>query len=107
MKIYHVTNRSNLKSILKGGLDPKRAKGKRKAVWGVVVSRVEWALVHVLTKPWNKDATLADLVVIEISLPKANLRRYKSTIWFTKDVKSVPVTVDMVKPASSFGKVGS
>ena len=106
MKIYHVTHRRNLKSILANGLDPKLAKGKRKSVWGVVKSRVEWALVHVLAKPWNADAKLSDLVVIEITLPKASLRRYKTAIWYTAEtVGSVKVTMKMVAEGTSFGKV--
>lgn len=104
MKIYHVTHKRNLPSILKMGLDPQRAKNTRKAVWGVVKTRVAWALVHVLSKPWNANASLSDLVVIEIELPKAKVRRYKPTIWFTTpDVGCVAVTEKMILNPADFG----
>lgn len=105
MKIYHITRRENLTSILAGGLDPQRAKGVRKSVWGVTPGHVAWALIHVLSKPWNADAALNDLVVIEINLPRSKVRRYQRKIWYTIGTECVPVTADMVKDAAEFGKV--
>lgn len=105
MKIYHVTTRDNLPSILQRGLDPGMSRGKRKSVWGVVRSRVEWAIVHVLAKPWNSDAKLSDLVVIELTLPKKDVRRYKPTIWRTVEgLGCVPVTPSMLMAADDFGR---
>jgi hypothetical protein len=103
MKLYHVTHRKNLPSILARGLDPLRAKGVRKAVWGVVRTRVAWAIIHVLGKPWHKNATLGDLVVIEIQLPRRDVRRYKSGIWYTS--QNVSVKPGQVIEAGLFGKV--
>jgi len=107
MTIYHVTRRENLASILADGLDPSRAKGVRKSVWGVVKSRTPWAIIHVLSKPWNRGATLADLVVIELTLPRRSVRRYQTAIWFTVEgLGNVPVTPDMIRDPADFGKVG-
>ena len=106
MKLYHITRRENLDSILSSGLDPQRAKGVRKSVWGVTPGHVAWALIHVLAKPWNKGATLSDLVVIELTLSRSQVRRYQRKIYYTTaSVVSVPVTADMVIDASEFGKV--
>lgn len=106
MKLYHVTHRDNLPSILANGLDPSLAKNRRKSVWGVVRSRAAWAIVHVLAKPWNAEARISDLVVIEVSLPKSEVRRYKTGVWYTVEGRGpVAVTHEMVRPASHFGKV--
>lgn len=108
MKLYHVTRRENLASILANGLDPKLAKGVRKSVWGVVKTRAAWAIIHVLAKPWNAGATLADLVVIEMTLPRAGVRRYQTAIWYTlPGGTTIPVTPEMVKDAAQFGRVGN
>jgi hypothetical protein len=107
MTLYHVTARTNLPSILANGLDPSRAKGKRKSVWGVVGTRVAWAIVHVLSKPWNKGLSLDDLVVIRISLPKRSVRRYQTAIWYTVEgLGCIPVTEDMILDPAIFGRVG-
>lgn len=108
MKIYHVTRRENLASILVNGLDPALAKSIRKSVWGVTRGQVTWALIHVLAKPWNADATLADLVVIEIDLPRSQVRRYQRSIWYTLPGSgAVAVTAEQVKDAAIFGRVGN
>lgn len=108
VKLYHVTHKSNLESILAGGLDPAKAKGLRKSVWGVVRTRAAWAIVHVLSKPWNAGATLEDVVVIELRLPKKAVRRYHVGIWHTAPGTGViPVTANMVKDAAQFGRVGN
>ena len=105
MKLYHVTRRDNLPSILADGLDPERARGKRKSVWGVTAGQVQWALVHVLAKPWNRDARLSDLVVIELSLPRSAVRRYHRTIWYTVPGHgSIPVTEAMLRDPADYGK---
>lgn len=106
MKLYHITARKNLKSILRTGLDPQRARGVRKSVWGVTPGHVAWALIHVLAKPWNKGAALSDLVVIEMTLPRSQVRRYQRKIWYTVEtVECVPVSASMVLDAAEFGKV--
>jgi hypothetical protein len=105
MKLYHVTRKTNLDSILANGLDPAKAKMRRKSVWAVVKSRAPWAIVHVMSKPWNRDAKLSDLIVIEITIPKAKVRRHATAIYYTcPEVGSIPVTAEMVKPAADFGK---
>src|SRR5687768_7355027 len=69
MKLFHVTLASNLPSILQHGISPEfcNPSRARKASWFVRASTVEWAIVHVLSKPQNVRATLADLVVLEIN----------------------------------------
>ena len=106
MTLYHVTRRENLDSILRDGLDPSKAKGKRKSVWGVVGTRVAWAIVHVQSKPWNRGVTLDDLVVIRLTLPRTSVRRYHVGVWHTVEgLGSVPVTPEMVLDPADFGKV--
>lgn len=96
MTLHHVTNRRNLRSILRTGLDPSRAIGRRKAVWGVTESRVGWAIVHTLSKPRDRNARLSDIVVIRFTIARARARRFGKGVWY------VPATIP-IDPADVIG----
>lgn len=65
---YHITANSNLDSINAIGLDPKRATQKRVAVWMVTKSKIEWALIHTMSKARAAGLTLEDFTVLEITM---------------------------------------
>ena len=104
--LYHVTNRKNLASILQNGLDPKKARMKRKSVWGVTRSRIAWAIIHVMAKPWNRSASIGDMAVIRFSISRNKIRRYKKSIWYTiEGIGRIPITNDNLIEAVGLGKV--
>ena len=88
MKLYHVTDKANLDSINTNGLLKDRAVNKRKAVWAVTSSAVAWALLHTLNKPRAKGRTIADHVVIELSIPNSWTRGFhtRRIHWIPRDV---------------------
>lgn len=45
--LYHWTHYENLPSILRVGIRPDRATGKRKRVWACTFKRIHWANEHV------------------------------------------------------------
>jgi hypothetical protein len=80
----------------------------RKSVWGVVRSKVAWAVVHVLSKRRNAGLSLDDVVVIELTISRSAVRRYNRGVWYTKEhVGRLPVSEAMLLQPSQFGKVGA
>jgi hypothetical protein len=100
---YHVTHKDAVASILRTGIDPVYAVSpKRKAVWMVAQSKVEWAIVHVLGKPRNRGATLDDLRVLEVRVHHSGTTRYRTGTRYTSRV--VPARkIHRVRLATEFG----
>jgi hypothetical protein len=87
MKLYHVTDKANLDSINLNGLLKDRAVNKRRAVWAVTRSAVEWAIIHTLQKKRAKGRTLADHVVIELNIPDAWTKRHCRRVhWIPRNI---------------------
>lgn len=84
--LWHVTTVDKLASIRRGGLDPARSKGKRKAVWLVPGRLRAWAVAHVLRR---HKADLEWICLIPVRVPRAWLRRHKGGTYYTDRV--VPV----------------
>ena len=78
IRLTHVTNASNIPSILKEGLDPKYATMRRAAVWTVLASQTQWSLFHCLSKKRNKGLSSADMVEIIISVPRSWVKKHGS-----------------------------
>lgn len=49
-RFYHITPITNVDSIIENGLDPKKSRGKIKAVWLCDSKRLPWAISHVSLK---------------------------------------------------------
>ena len=81
MRLYHATPRRNLDSIKATGIDPKYSTGKIVAVWMHTKGRREWAILH--TQRWHDET---DIVVIEIEVPRAKLRRRGKGLWSCSDI---------------------
>ena len=74
----HTTTRANLASILAEGLDPKRATGKKELVWLHTPARTVWAILHTQKR---HGAVLADVVTLEVSIPRSWVVRAWRGLW--------------------------
>lgn len=86
IKLFHCTTRQNLASIQATGLRVAHADptAKIKGVWLHTACNSAWAVVHTQRK---HRATLEDVVVIEISVPRSRLTRFRAGLWYsTQDV---------------------
>ena len=82
MKLYHATRKSNLESIRAEGLDPNRSTGKEALVWLHTRSRREWAILHTCTR---HKCEVSDVIVIEVEIPRRQIRRRWRGIWTTPE----------------------
>lgn len=78
MILYHTTNRENVESIRRDGLDPKRAKGKIVAVWLHTASKQQWARKHLAKAHHVPEASLQTM---RVQVPRAWLIRRRRGIW--------------------------
>lgn len=74
MLTYHATIRTVLRSIRKGGLQRRRAKQRRKAVWLVSPDRIGWALEHAQRRHGVRPDAV---VLLEVDIPADWLRGYR------------------------------
>ena len=94
MILYHATLKSNLESIRENGLDPDRATGKEKLVWLHTKSRREWAVLHTANR---YNVSIDEIVIIQVNVPRSQLRRRWRGLWSTPN----PITkLDAVCTAS-------
>lgn len=105
MKLYHATTRQHLSSIQKNGLRVAcaDAAAKIKAVWLHTASQSPWAVVHTIRK---HNAALADVVVIEVTVPRSQLRRFRTGLWYVQGDVS-PKQLGQVIEGCTFGASAS
>lgn len=96
--LYHVTLRKNIKSILKNGLSPKRARTKYKSVWYVSKENVSWAIEHVVRRHNVRDKK--QLVVIEATVKEQNIKTNRWSGIYHSD-ENIKVTKQNLYSASS------
>lgn len=82
MILRHATTRARLAQIREQGLrvacaDPA---AKIKGVWLHSASNSAWAVVHTLRK---HRATLEEVVVVEVNVPRRMLTRFRSGLWYS------------------------
>jgi hypothetical protein len=76
--LFHATPARNLRSIFRTGLQPALATGKLKAVWLHEKGMRRWAVAHVADR---HSTPVRQLAVIEVRIPRADLRRNRSGVW--------------------------
>lgn len=74
----HATLRQYLPSILAQGLDPTYATGKQPLVWLHTPSRTPWAVLHTLKR---HRVTMAEVVILDVQVPRNWLRRAWRGLW--------------------------
>jgi hypothetical protein len=84
MKLYHATTRTALDSIKNEGLCVRYAGADKriKAVWLHTRSTSAWALLHTQRR---HAASLEELVVVEVNIPRSWLKRFKTGLWYTSN----------------------
>ena len=80
MILYHATLKRNLDSILQTGLNPEYSKGKERVIYLHTASRRHWAILHTATR---HSASLYDILIIEVNVPRGKLRRRRRGLWTT------------------------
>jgi hypothetical protein len=89
VKLRHATPRRNIISILTDGLLTRKSQGRLKAVWLHTAGRSEWAALHTVARHGGR---VEDVVVIEIAVPRAWLKRHGGNVrgvW--RSVRDIPV----------------
>ena len=105
MKLYHATTRERLASIQATGLRVANADSaaKLKGVWLHTASQSPWAVVHTIRK---HHAQLADVVVIEVQIPRSRLTRFRTGLWYT--TQDVPAAwLGHITDGAAFGASAS
>ena len=82
MRLIHVTDSRNLLGIEAKGLDPKKATGKRSAVWLLSPSNEPWGVAHTLGKPRARGRSINDHVVLVVDVPRSWLTRHARGVWY-------------------------
>ncbi|MXV82379.1 hypothetical protein F4Z98_03315 [Candidatus Poribacteria bacterium] len=80
MILYHATLKRNLDSILQTGLNPKYSKGSEQVIYLHTKSRIHWAILHTATR---HSASIEDILIIEVEVPRGKLRRRRRGLWTT------------------------
>jgi hypothetical protein len=80
VKLIHATHVRNLASILKRGLQARRATQRRMAVWFAAESEEQWAVLHVLQR---KGARLDEVVILTVEVDPNSIRGYRHGLFYT------------------------
>ena len=74
----HATLTHHLPSILGAGLDPARALDAPPCVWLHTPGRTPWAVLHVVER---HGVALADVILLDVQVPKQWLQRVERGLW--------------------------
>ena len=85
MRLYHATLKSNLESIHENGIKPSFSKGKEACIWLHTRSRNEWAKLHTAKR---YAVPIAEIVIIDVDIPRSRLTRRWRGIWTTTETIS-------------------
>jgi hypothetical protein len=82
MKLRHATTKSRAKRIEREGFKVAKAdpNAKIKGCWFCSPSNSAWGVLHTIRK---HGARLEDVVVIEVEIPRSQLRRFRRGLWYT------------------------
>lgn len=105
MKLYHATTADRAKRIRTEGLrvacaDPA---AKIKGCWMTSASARPWAVLHTIRK---HHASLEDVVVLEITVPRSWLTRFRTGLWYAS--RDIPADrIGGTTPGTAFGASAS
>ena len=99
MVLRHATTRQAWQQIQEQGLLVDRAdrQAKIRGVWLHSPAQSAWAVVHTMRK---HGVQLEDVVVVEVHVPRSQLRRFKRGLWYTQVDVSVSALGACVSGAS-------
>lgn len=105
MTLRHATTRTALRQIQKQGLLIAKAdrSAKIKGCWLHSPAASPWAVLHTIRK---HGAALSDVVVVEVTVPRSQLTRFRRGLWFSRtDVP--PSALGRVWSGAEFGASAS
>jgi len=85
MLLRHATKRGRLPDIMRRGLLGRKSRGRLPVVWLHSPSRTAWALLHTIRRHGGR---VEDIVVIELDVPRAWLRRNRRQLWYS--IRDIP-----------------
>lgn len=82
MKLRHATTRRKAAQIARNGFRVSKAdqNAKIKGCWFCAPSASAWAVLHTIRK---HGAKLNEVVVIEVEIPRSQLRRFRRGLWYS------------------------
>jgi hypothetical protein len=80
MILRHATPARNLNSVLRRGLLCSKSKGRMKVVWLHSAAKSDWAALHTVRRHGGR---VEGIVIIEVEVPRAWLRRNRKRLWFS------------------------
>ena len=94
--LLHATHRRNLPFIHRLGVSPAFSEGPRPECWFFARSRRAWAVQHVAER---HDWLPADIVLVRVSIPRAQLIHRGRGLWTCPRVVRSIVSVSMPRAA--------
>lgn len=84
--MYHVTHRAKVPAIERNGLNPMKARGRRKCVWVCSLVKLAWAAKHIAD---NHKWRAGDLVILRVCVRCEELKfsGRRGVYWINKTVK--------------------
>ena len=84
MLVHHATLERLLPSIHATGLDPRRSKTKRRAVYLHTAGMSTWAMLHAVRRHGGR---IEEVCIIDVDMPRSWLRRTgKRGLWYCQQV---------------------
>ena len=105
MRLYHCTSRDNVRSIQTHGLLVEKADttAKIKGCWVCTSSNRPWAVLHTIRK---HQVALDEVVVLEVTIPRRWLTRFRTGLWYT--TQDVPAGwIGAITDGAAFGASAS
>src|SRR5262245_50690029 len=78
--LRHATPRKNLAAIERAGLQTSKSQGRMAAVWLHTPCKTAWATLHTVKR---HGGPVEGVVVLEVEVPRAWLRRSRRRLWYT------------------------
>lgn len=76
---------------------------KIKGIWLHSKSNSAWATLHTIRK---HGAALEDVVILEVNVPRSQLKRFRTGLWYvSQDIPATAIVNDI--PGSTFGASAS
>ena len=101
MKLYHATTAERAAQIKEQGLLISKADptAKIKGCWMASQSNRAWGVVHTIRK---HHAPLEEVVVLEVNVPRAWLKRFRTGLWYA--TRNIPAArIGQSIPGAAFG----
>lgn len=80
MKMYHITHKDNLLSILNEGLIPSYSQGKHKVIWLCTSRQVPYMVGYI--SRWKRCESY-ELITLKVFIQRIYMQRQRDGTWYT------------------------